>query len=141
VSHVHAIPGAVRLAGIANAGDIEQVGVLVLEFAGGAVGTIHMAWTGENQPHAYGVDVIATDATLTVQLGADEFVLRGRAAGRDVEVLADDPFGRSAHRFLAAVQAGDPTGVFCSPRDALGTLRVALACERALETGQRQPVT
>jgi myo-inositol 2-dehydrogenase/D-chiro-inositol 1-dehydrogenase len=141
VSHVHAIPGAVRLAGIAEAGDIEQVGALVLEFANGALGTIHMAWTGESQPHSYGFDVIATDATLTVQLGTDEFALRGRAGGRDIEFLGDDPFTRSAQRFLEAVRAGDPTQVFCTPRDALGTLRVALACERALETGQRQPVS
>ena len=37
--------------------------------------------------------------------------------------------------FLDAVRAGDPGGVYCTPADALATLRVALACERALERG------
>jgi predicted dehydrogenase len=42
---------------------------------------------------------------------------------------------RSIARFLEAVRGGDPGAVPCTPRDALGTLRVALACERALESG------
>ena len=42
---------------------------------------------------------------------------------------------RSIAGFLDAVRAGDPDGVPCTPADALETLRVALACERALESG------
>ena len=40
-------------------------------------------------------------------------------------------------RFLEAVEAGDPSRVFCTPRDALGTLATALACERSLLEGGR----
>ncbi len=42
---------------------------------------------------------------------------------------------RSIARFLEAAAAGDPGGVFCPPASALRTLEVAIACERALETG------
>ena len=47
------------------------------------------------------------------------------------------PFERSVARFLEAVEAGDPARVFCAPRDALGTLATALACERSLLEGGR----
>ena len=42
---------------------------------------------------------------------------------------------RSIAGFLDAVRAGDPDRVYCMPADALQTLRVAHACERALQTG------
>jgi hypothetical protein len=38
------------------------------------------------------------------------------------------------------VRAGDPSRVFCAPRDAAGTLAVANACERALASGETVPV-
>ena len=47
------------------------------------------------------------------------------------------PFERSVARFVEAVRAGDPGRVFCAPRDALGTLLTALACERSLLEGGR----
>jgi myo-inositol 2-dehydrogenase / D-chiro-inositol 1-dehydrogenase len=42
---------------------------------------------------------------------------------------------RSIGGFLDAARTGDAGLVFCSPRDALRTLAVALACEQALEDG------
>jgi hypothetical protein len=33
------------------------------------------------------------------------------------------------------VRSGDREGIFCRPADALRTLAVAVACERALESG------
>jgi hypothetical protein len=44
---------------------------------------------------------------------------------------------RSFARFLEAARSGNGELVFCSPQDALRTLAVALACERALEDGGR----
>ena len=47
-----------------------------------------------------------------------------------------DPMDRSIARFLEAARSRrSATGVFCRPADALRTLAVALACERALESG------
>ena len=47
---------------------------------------------------------------------------------------------RSISRFLEAARTGDRGLVFCSPTDAVKTLAVALACERALESGGRVDV-
>ena len=47
------------------------------------------------------------------------------------------PFERAIARFVDAVEAGTPNAVFCTPRDAIGTLATALACERSLLEGGR----
>ena len=47
---------------------------------------------------------------------------------------------RSIDRFLEVARSGDQTRMFCPPSDAIRTLAVALACERALETGTRVAV-
>ena len=39
--------------------------------------------------------------------------------------------------FLEVVRSGDTSRIFCPPADAIRTLAVALACERAIETGRR----
>ncbi|MFZ0388371.1 MAG: Gfo/Idh/MocA family oxidoreductase [Solirubrobacteraceae bacterium] len=141
VVEVRAASGSVTLAGAdarqaSGADSIEHVGSLLLYFASGALGAIHTAWTHAGQPQSYGLDVIATDATLQLNLGPDEFWLRGRAASAAVDMSAPDPFARSVRRFLDAVRHADPSRVACTPADALGTLRVAVACESALATGE-----
>jgi predicted dehydrogenase len=50
---------------------------------------------------------------------------------------AANPRRASIARFLAAVSGGGQSAVACSPEDALGTLRVALAAERSVATGER----
>jgi myo-inositol 2-dehydrogenase/D-chiro-inositol 1-dehydrogenase len=136
---VQAAGGSVALADAAGAGGddaIEHVGSLLLHFASGALGAIHTAWTRPELPHSYGLDLIASEATLALTLGAGEFRLRGQAGGEPVDVTAADPFAVSVRRFLDAVAQRDPSLVACPPADALGTLRVAVACERALATGE-----
>jgi hypothetical protein len=44
---------------------------------------------------------------------------------------------RSIDRFLEVVRSGDTSRIFCPPANAIRTLAVALACERAIETGKR----
>jgi myo-inositol 2-dehydrogenase / D-chiro-inositol 1-dehydrogenase len=141
VVQVRAARGSVALAGVdpdraPGPDSIEHVGSLLLHFASGALGAIHTAWTHADQPQSYGLDVIATDATLELNLGPNEFWLRGQAACRAVDIASVDPFARSVGRFLDAVRQADPSRVACTPADALGTLRVAVACERALATGE-----
>jgi predicted dehydrogenase len=141
VERVSAAGGSVPLAGdgagpAAGADSIEHVGSLLLHFVSGALGAIHTAWTHPGQPQSYGLDVIATDATLDLNLGPDEFWLRGQAASAAIDVASVDPFARSVRRFLDAVRSGDPSGVACTTSDALGTLRVAVACEHALASGE-----
>jgi predicted dehydrogenase len=141
VARVSAAAGSVALAGAAPAQPsgpdaIEHVGSLVLHFASGALGAIHTAWTHACQPQSYSLEVIATDATLRLNLGPDEFWLRGQATSRAVDLPSVDPFARSIRRFLDAVRLGDLGRVACTTADALGTLRVAVACERALASGE-----
>ncbi len=118
-------------------GDIEDAATLLLRCASGAVATVVVAWTREGQPGTYSLDVVASEATLHLELDP-WFRLSGRAGGREVESrMTVHPFERSVARFLEAAQARDPGRVFCTPDDALETLRAALACERSLLEGGR----
>jgi myo-inositol 2-dehydrogenase/D-chiro-inositol 1-dehydrogenase len=117
-------------------GDIDDAILLVLHFAGGALGAVHVAWTREGLDARFGLEVVAAEATLHVALDPD-FALSGISQGRRVEAVAGQPpFERTIERFLEAVRAGDPERVFCTPADAAGTLAVALACEEALTSGE-----
>jgi predicted dehydrogenase len=141
IVQVRAASGSVALAdgdphGQTGPDAIEHVGSLLLHFASGALGAIHTAWTHAGQPPSYGLDVIATDATLDLELGPDRFVLRGRSGGEAVDVATVDPFAGSVRRFVDAVRDGEPSRVACTPADALETLRVAVACEQALASGE-----
>lgn len=143
VVEARAVAGSVALAegsepqgAEVEADAIEQVGSLLLRFESGAVGAIHTAWTHAGQPHSYGLEVVATDATLTLELGSEPVVLRGRAGGREIRLESAEPaLDASVRRFVEAVTSGDRDRVACTPADALATLRVALACEQALSSG------
>ena len=118
-------------------GDIEDAATLILRFVNGAVGTIVVAWTRQGQPGTYSLDVIASDATLHLELDP-WFRLTGRVGDRAIETsMSVHPFERSVARFVEAVLTGNPGAVFCTPPDARGTLRTALACERSLVDGGR----
>ena len=114
---------------------------LVLRFRGGGIGAIHVGWSAESSPSVYTLDVLAAGATLALDLGRAP-ALRGRAGGEPV-AAADtvDARLRTHERFFAAVERGDPGAVACTPRDAFGTLAVALACESAIVTGREVAVS
>src|SRR6266516_2069278 len=117
-------------------GDIEDAATLVLRHAGGALSTIALGWTRDGLPGLYGVDVVATEATLQLTLDP-EFSLHGVSRGRPVEARGrEHPFERTIGRFLEAARSGDASRVFCTPADAARTLAVANACERALASGE-----
>ena len=136
VAAVEALAGPVGLAQ-PEPGSVADAIVLVLHFAGGAVGTVHSAWSREGQPELYATDILATDATINLELGPEAFRIGGVSGGRALRSEHGDPMGRSIARFLEAARAGDRDAVFCAPADARRTLAVALACERSLEQGTR----
>ena len=110
---------------------------LLLSLASGALATVVIAWTRTGQPGSYGLDIVASEATLRLALDPD-FTLSGVSRGEPVSLrAAAHPFGRSVRCFLDAVRDRDPGAVACAPKDALGTLQVALAGEEALATGRR----
>lgn len=113
-------------------GSIEDVLVLGLDFESGALGCVNMAWTAAGQPEHYSIDVLGRDVSIWLELGPERFAARGVTAGGVVDVAYSDPFDRSVSRLLEVVRSGDRSRVFCTPDDALRTLTVALACERAL---------
>ena len=118
-------------------GDIEDAATMTLRFANGAVGTVILAWTTQGQPGAYTLDVLAPSATLHIKLDP-AFTLTGQVGDvRIKETMVVHPFERAIARFVDAVEAGTPNAVFCTPRDAIGTLATALACERSLLEGGR----
>jgi myo-inositol 2-dehydrogenase / D-chiro-inositol 1-dehydrogenase len=140
VERVQAASTSVELAERAD-GDVEPAISLILQFAGGGIGTIQVAWTKTGQVRIFGLDVVAADSTFQLELDPT-FRLTGRTGERDVDADATTPpFQRSIGGFLEAVRARDRDAVFCTPRDALGTLAVATACEQALATGETVAVS
>lgn len=137
VGAVQAAAGHVRLARSSMAeGDIDDAVTLVLELVSGALATVVVAWTQPDQPGTYALDVVAPHSTLRLDLDPD-FTLKGMSNGQQVSRRArTHPSEASVGRFLAAARAKDPSAVVCRPADALGTLRIAVAAERALETGR-----
>jgi myo-inositol 2-dehydrogenase / D-chiro-inositol 1-dehydrogenase len=136
IAAVQTTAGSVRLAQADGPrGTIDDAITLLLHFANGALGCVHTVWSRDDQPELYASDILATDATIALELGPTRFRISGRSAGRDVAAEYGEPMHRSIAGFLDAARAGDPSAVFCPPADALQTLRVAHACERALVTG------
>jgi myo-inositol 2-dehydrogenase / D-chiro-inositol 1-dehydrogenase len=111
-----------------------------MRFARGGIGTAHVAWSTEQRPPLYALDIHA--AGVALQLSLDPlFELRGHAHGHEVAISATSgPRHASVHRFLAAARSGDPAAVPCTPDDALATLRILLACERSIASGERVAV-
>jgi myo-inositol 2-dehydrogenase/D-chiro-inositol 1-dehydrogenase len=135
VAAVQAAASRVRLARDAReAGDIDDALTIMLELASGALATVIVAWTRPGQPGTYGMDIIASEATLRLALDPD-FTLSGVNRGQPVtRRAASHPFERSVRRFLGAVGDHAPAAVACTPPDAAATLAVATAAERALQT-------
>jgi len=137
VASVQAAAGRVRLARSGGeAGDIDDALTIMLELASGALATIVVAWTKPGQPGSYGLDIVASDATLRLVLDPD-FTLTGVTAGQPVSLRATShPLEQSMSRFLRAARQRDPAAVVCTPADAAATLAVAIAAEGALETSR-----
>jgi predicted dehydrogenase len=138
---VQAAGGQVRLArGAGDAGDIDDALTIMLHLASGALATVVVAWTRAGQPGSYGLDIVASEATLRLALDPD-FTLTGASRGQQVACKARaHPFEQSMRRFLRAASEHDPAAVACAPSDAARTLAVAIAAERALETSRAIPV-
>ena len=137
VAAVQAAASRVRLArGAGEAGDIDDALTIMLELASGALATVIVAWTRPGQPGTYGMDIIASEATLRLALDPD-FTLSGVNRGQPVtRRAATHPFERSVRRFLDAVRDRAPGAVACTPPDAAATLAVAIAAEQALRTSR-----
>ena len=117
--------------------EIDDVLALTLELERGAVATVQVVWQREGLPRTYELDVIGDNARVTGVLDP-EFRATGLADGTPVDLRASAaPSVRSVERFLAAVRAGDPAAVACTPAQATASLATALACERALQSGGR----
>lgn len=125
--------GHLALAGTET--ELHDAVALTLRFAGGGLGSVLVAWTEAQEPPVYALDLLTSDVALHLDLDPD-FRLHGQAHGEAVEVVATaDPRESTIARFLDAVRDGDRDGVACTPRDAFGTLAVAVACEESLASG------
>jgi myo-inositol 2-dehydrogenase / D-chiro-inositol 1-dehydrogenase len=137
ISAVQAVAARERLAQSDAEGSIDDAIGLLFHFESGALGSVYSAWSRDGQPEIYSTDILATEATITLELGPDAYRITGLSRSRPLAGEFGEPMNRSIARFLDAARAGDAGLVFCSPHDALRTLAVALACERALEDGGR----
>lgn len=131
--------GLVALAGRDSRALDDAIAVL-LRFANGGIGACHVAWSAEQAPPLYALDVQSAHAALQLVLDP-VFALRGRRSGAEVAALGSvPPRVSTVTRFLDAVRRSDPAGVPCSPADALCTLRALTACEQAIASGERVAV-
>ncbi len=98
---------------------VEQSGVvsLALAFASGVLGTIIVGCVPGGP--GWSLDVVCDDGTVPIELDPEP-----------------PPFRTSLQRFLRAVRLGDPASVFCPLEEGVATLEVALACERAVQSGE-----
>ena len=134
---VQALASTVALAqsGGGERGDIEDAAALSLRFEGGGVGAVEIAWTRDELPGRYSLDVLGSDSSLHLELDPT-FTLSGRSRGANVEAPMDGhPMDRTLARFIDAARSGDRGAVFCTPSQAAGTLAVVLACEEAVASG------
>ena len=137
IAAVEATAGSVRLARPDATASIDDSISLVFHFADGALGAVHSVWSRDGQPELYATDVLAEEATLALELGPEAYRLTGTSRGERLATEHGEPMFRSIDRFLEVVRSGDTSRIFCPPADAIRTLAVALACERAIETGLR----
>jgi myo-inositol 2-dehydrogenase / D-chiro-inositol 1-dehydrogenase len=140
ITAVAAVAGSVRLAQPDAESSVDDAVSLTFHFQSGALGSVHSVWSRVGQPELYATDILAADATIMFDLGPDNFRIAGRSSDRELAASYGDPMLRSINRFLEVARSGNSSRIFCRPDDALRTLAVALACERALETGQRVAV-
>jgi predicted dehydrogenase len=138
---VSAAASGVALAQSASAQPlIEDAVALVFHFASGALGTASVGWTADATPQLYFLDILASDASLHVQLDPD-FTLEGAVRGERVSARVDEhPSVANIRRFVEAAVRGEPESVFSRPGEAAEALRVALACDRALNERATIPV-
>src|SRR5262249_33588814 len=100
---------------------------------------IVVGWTKPGQPGRYGLDIVASDATLRLALDPD-FTLTGLSAGQPVDKrAASQPMERSMSRFLRAVRERDPAAGVGTPADAAAPLGGATGAERAREPSGAAP--
>jgi len=129
-----AVSGLLALAGVPSTPLADAVAA-ILRFAGGSLGVVLVAWTEAQEPPVYTLDVLTQGAAIHLDLDP-VFRLHGRAGEIDVAAESQsNPREAALLGFLAAVESRERDAVACSPADALGTLRAALACERAIATG------
>lgn len=120
----------------AGGGALDDAVAVLVRYAGGGLGVISVAWTEQQEPPIYELDVLAPDAALHLALDPG-FRLAGRAHGRTVDEDEEvDPRTSAVTGFLDAARRRDPGAAACTPEDALGTLRVALAAEQAIASGE-----
>jgi myo-inositol 2-dehydrogenase / D-chiro-inositol 1-dehydrogenase len=135
ISAVQTVAAGVRLAQAGSEVAIDDIIGLLFHFESGALGSVYSAWSRDGQPELYAMDVLASDATVTLELGPDAYRIRGFSSGQSLSADFPEPMARSISRFIAATRTGDPHLVPCSAADAARTLAVAVACERALVEG------
>ena len=116
-------------------GALDDAVAAVVRYESGTLGVVAVAWAEHAQPPTYSLDIVGDEAALRLELDP-AFRLTGSDGDGEVSLEEGaDPRVTSVVRFLDAARRGDPAAVPCTPADALETLRVALAAERAIATG------
>jgi myo-inositol 2-dehydrogenase/D-chiro-inositol 1-dehydrogenase len=140
IEAVQVAAGSVRLAAATAESTIDDTISLIFHFAGGALGSVHSVWSRDGQPELYATDILASEATIALELGPEAYRIRGVVRDRPLSAEYGEPMLRSIDRFLEVARGGDSSRIFCPPQDAIRTLAVALACERSLASGGREAV-
>jgi myo-inositol 2-dehydrogenase / D-chiro-inositol 1-dehydrogenase len=140
IESVQVAVGKVNLAAPREESSIDDAISLLFHFESGALGSVHSVWSRDGQPELYATDLLASEATIRLELGPDAYRMQGVSRERTLSAQFGEPMVRSIDRFLEVARSGDASRIFCTPQDAIRTLAVALACERSLASGGREAV-
>ncbi len=120
-----------------------DVVTVVCTHVSGTVSMTALVWASPAHLPEQSLRVVGDNGHYLVALDPD-FTLTGRTGDRDVDAAAGHehpPFVRQLGRFLAAVRAGDPTNVVCTPAQAAETVALAAAAATAMRTGSAERVS
>ena len=113
--------------------DVDDASAATLVFRNGSIGAIVSSDLAPRGFHNAGLHLFSRD--LVVEISSTK--LRVSRPGRVEETAAAGNAYLSEDRaFVSAVATGDRSGIRCDYADGAGTLRLTLAVNRALETGQ-----
>jgi len=84
IESVQVAVGTVRLAAPREESSIDDAISLLFHFESGALGSVHSVWSRDGQPELYATDVLASEATISLELGPGAYRMQGVSRERSL---------------------------------------------------------
>jgi predicted dehydrogenase len=123
---------------------VEDVGVLLLRFGNGAVGSVDPSWSvpeGNPWDHDFFLRVVGTQGSIDLTDAAASLEVVGGGTGLRLESFAEDADAAMLDAFVASVREGAVAEPCATGEDGLEALRVALAAYESASSGRPVPLS